>query len=91
MKIRTNRSFYDIENDVYRKVGDEFEVSNERFDELNKKVKGFVSRIDTNISKQSEDKGYDNLTIAEIKERLDKAGIEYDKNAKKDDLKALLK
>jgi len=30
------------------------------------------------------------LTVKEIKEQLDDLGVEYDKNAKKDELKALL-
>lgn len=46
MLVKTNRNFYDLKDDTYRKVGDEFEVSKARFDELNEKVNGFVEEIE---------------------------------------------
>lgn len=37
--------FFDIVVGEHRKAGDEFEVNQERFDELNAKVPGFVSKV----------------------------------------------
>lgn len=45
MKIKVTRCFYDLKDDKYRNVGDEFEVTKARFDELNKLVAGFVEEI----------------------------------------------
>lgn len=45
MKIKVTRCFYDLKDDKYRNVGDEFEVTKVRFDELNKLVAGFVEEI----------------------------------------------
>lgn len=81
--------FFDTVVGEHRKAGDEFEVNQERFDELNAKVPGFVSKL--NIETKKEVDPLDNLTVSEIKELLDKDGIEYDSKAKKDELKALLK
>jgi len=89
MLVRTNRNFFDIVTGDYRKAGDEFEVNQERFDELNEKVPGFVTELDPKTKKEIDP--LDNLTVAEIKALLDKDGVEYDPKAKKDDLKALLK
>lgn len=62
MLVRTNRQFFDIVTGDYRKVGDEFEVNQERFDELNEKVPGFVTKLnlkeevtEDNTEIQSED------------------------------------
>lgn len=46
MKVITNRNFYDLKDDCYRKVGDVFEVSKARYDELNELVAGFVEEIE---------------------------------------------
>lgn len=46
MKVITNRNFYDLRDDCYRKTGDIFEVSKARFDELNELVNGFVEEIE---------------------------------------------
>lgn len=51
MLVKTNRNFYDLKDDTYRKVGDEFEVSKARFDELNELVAGFVEEIEKEPSK----------------------------------------
>ena len=45
MFVKTNRNFFDIVTGDYRKAGDEFEVSQERFDELNAKIPGFVTKL----------------------------------------------
>ena len=46
MKVITNRNFYDLKDDCYRKAGDILEVSKVRFDELNELVNGFVEEIE---------------------------------------------
>lgn len=46
MKIKATRCFYDLKDDKYRDVGDEFEVTKTRFDELNELVAGFVDVIE---------------------------------------------
>ena len=50
MLIKTNRNFFDIVTGDYRKAGDEFEVSQERYDELNAKIPGFVTKL--NLKKE---------------------------------------
>lgn len=46
MKIKATRCFYDLKDEEYRDVGDEFEVTKARFDELNELVAGFVEEIE---------------------------------------------
>ena len=88
MRVKTNRRFYDVLEDVYRREGDEFEVTKERYIDLNNKVSGFVSAVEDKKEKVADP--LDNLTVSELKDLLDADGIEYDSKAKKDDLKALL-
>lgn len=88
MRVKTNRQFYDVLEDTYRHEGDEFEVSKERYIDLNNKVSGFVSAVDEKEEKLADP--LDNLTVSELKDLLDADGIEYDSKAKKEDLKALL-
>lgn len=88
MRVKTNRQFYDVLEDTYRHEGDEFEVSKERYIDLNNKVSGFVSAVDAKEVEASDP--LDNLTVSELKDLLDADGIEYDSKAKKEDLKALL-
>lgn len=47
MKVRTKQVFRDLKEQVIRQVGDEFEVSDSRFAELEKKLPGFVEVIET--------------------------------------------
>lgn len=89
MLVKTNRQFFDTVIGEYRRVGDEFEVNEERFDELNELVPGFVSKVDIGTKRVIDP--LDNLTVNEIKELLDAEGIEYDSKAKKEELKALLR
>lgn len=88
MRVKTNRRFYDVLEDVYRHEGDEFEVTKERYIDLNNKVSGFVSAVEAKEEKPADP--FDNLTVSELKDLLDADGIEYDSKAKKDELKALL-
>lgn len=48
--IKVLKGFYDIKEGVFRSVGQEFEESKERFDEINEELPGFVEWED----KQSE-------------------------------------
>lgn len=89
MRVRTNRQFYDVLEDAYRHAGDEFDVSKDRYIELNTKVSGFVSAVED--KKEEPTDPLDNLTVNELKDLLDADGIEYDSKAKKDELKALLR
>ena len=40
--IKVLKGFYDIKEGVFRSVGQEFEESKERFDEINEALSGFV-------------------------------------------------
>lgn len=115
MLVKTNRCFYDLREDCYRNVGDIFEVSQDRFEELNELVNGFVEEVkemeeDTPEDKEvktpedkevneeveteiqeAEEENKEDLTVAEIKEKLDEAGIEYKAKATKSELLELLK
>ena len=48
--IKVLKGFYDLKEGVFRSVGQEFEESKERFDEINEALPGFVEWED----KQSE-------------------------------------
>lgn len=107
MLVKTNRCFYDLREDCYRNVGDIFEVSQDRFEELNEIVNGFVEEVKEDAPEDKEDKEVNeeveteiqeaeeenqkDLTVAEIKEKLDEAGIEYNAKATKSELLELLK
>ena len=107
MLVKTNRCFYDLREYCYRNVGDIFEVSQDRFNELNELVNGFVEEVketkedapededktqeDEEFTEEVEEENQEDLTVAEIKEKLDEAGIEYKANATKSELLELLK
>ena len=104
MLVKTNRNFYDLKDDTYRKVGDKFEVSKARFDELNELVAGFIEEVKEikedaaadevetpEVNEEVETEIQEDLTVAEIKEKLDEAGIEYKAKATKSELLELLK
>lgn len=107
MLVKTNRCFYDLREDCYRNVGDVFEVSQDRFNELNELVNGFVEEVkeikedapenedktqeDEEVTEEVEEENQEDLTVAEIKEKLDEAGIEYKAKATKSELLELLK
>lgn len=48
--IKVLKGFYDLKEEVFRSVGQEFEATKERFDEINEVLPGFVEWED----KQSE-------------------------------------
>lgn len=96
MLVKTNRCFYDLRKDCYRNVGDVFEVSQDRFDELNELVNGFVEEVkedapEDEANEEVETEIQEDLTVAEIKEKLDEAGIEYKAKSTKSELLELLK
>lgn len=106
MLVKTNRCFYDLREDCYRNVGDIFEVSQDRFNELNELVNGFVEEVkeikedapedevetsEDEVDEEVEEENQEDLTVAEIKEKLDEAGIEYKAKATKSELLELLK
>lgn len=88
MRVKTSRDFYDTLEDVYRHSGDEFEVSTDRYIELNNKVSGFVSAVED--KEEANTIPLDNLTANELKDLLKAQNIAYDNKASKEDLKALL-
>lgn len=106
MLVKTNRCFYDLREDCYRSVGDIFEVSQDRFNELNELVNGFVEEVkeikedapedevetpEDEVDEEVETEIQEDLTVAEIKKKLDEAGIEYKAKATKNELLELLK
>lgn len=100
MLVKTNRCFYDLREDCYRNEGDIFEVSQDRFAELNKLVNGFVEEFkeikeedpeDEAGTSEDEEENQEDLTVTEIKEKLDEEGIEYKAKATKSELLELLK
>ncbi len=40
--IKVLKEFYDLKEEVFRSVGQEFEATQERFDEINEALPGFV-------------------------------------------------
>lgn len=78
-KVKALIQFKDLKEMKLRKIGDVFDVSNERFDEI--LAKGdWVEEIQE----------LENLTVKEIKELLDKKEIDYPSDAKKAELIELL-
>lgn len=83
MRAEVKRPFYDLKEDVARSEGQVFDLTHDRYRELDKKLKGFVVAIED--PKEDTD-----LTIEEIKAELDKMGVDYPAKAKKADLLKLL-
>ena len=46
MKVKTIKAFRDLSEGIIRHVGTEFEVSEERYKELEERLPGFVSPVD---------------------------------------------
>lgn len=85
MKVKAVIEFFDLKEKKLRIVGDEFEVSNERFSEILTKGGKWIEEVEE--IEEAEEK---ELTISEIKSMLDEKGIKYAKGAKKDELLSLL-
>lgn len=77
-----------IDDKEYRK-GQEFSADEKAY----KAVKEFVEVVqaeEANAKKDEDKADSEELTVAQIKEKLDEAGIDYDAKAKKADLLKLL-
>jgi T4 recombination endonuclease VII, dimerisation. len=93
---KTIVAFNDLQDNRHEyKVGDTFpregvEPSEERLKELssaeNKRGKVLIELVGETENKEDDTE----LTVADMKAQLDERGIEYKKNAKKEDLLALL-
>ena len=79
MRVRTINSFYDLKEDVKREVGDEFNVSETRFDEIITKGGNWVKKITQEVPLKD-------LTKNELIKILDERKIEYSKKESKEEL-----
>jgi hypothetical protein len=79
MRVRTINSFYDLKEDVKREVGDEFNVSETRFDEIITKGGNWVEKITQEVPLKD-------LTKNELIKILDERKIEYSKKESKEEL-----
>lgn len=44
--VKTKQAFHDLKEDVIRLEGDEFQVTEERFNEINNKLPEFIQKVD---------------------------------------------
>lgn len=79
MRVRTINSFYDLKEDVKREVGDEFNVSETRFNEIITKGGNWVEEITQEVPLKD-------LSKNELIEILDERKIEYSKKESKEEL-----
>lgn len=79
MRVRTINSFYDLKEDVKREVGDEFNVSETRFNEIINKGGNWVEEITQEVPLKD-------LSKNELIEILDERKIEYSKKESKEEL-----
>lgn len=79
MRVRTINSFYDLKEDVKREVGDEFNVSETRFNEIITKGGNWVEKITQVVPLKD-------LTKNKLIEILDERKIEYSKKESKEEL-----
>lgn len=82
MRAKALTLFKDLKEGVVRKKGDVFDVSEERFKEINST--GYGKLIE-------EVEEVEELTVKQLKEALDEKGIEYGSKARKTELIELLK
>lgn len=79
MRVRTINSFYDLKEDVKREVGDEFNVSETRFNEIINKGGNWVEEITQELPLKD-------LSKNKLIEILDERKIEYSKKESKEEL-----
>ena len=79
MRVRTINSFYDLKEDIKREVGDEFNVSETRFNEIITKGGNWVEEITQEVPLKD-------LTKNKLIEILDERKIEYSKKESKEEL-----
>lgn len=82
MKVRAVKLFKDKREGVVRKKGDAFNVSEERFKEINSTRYGKLIEEVVEVEE---------LTVKQLKKALDEKGIEYGSKARKTELIELLK
>lgn len=80
MRVRTINSFYDLKEDVKREVGDEFDVSETRFNEIITKGGNWVEEITQEVPLKD-------LSKNELIEILDERKIEYSKKESNEESK----
>ncbi|CQR24582.1 hypothetical protein BN1356_00926 [Streptococcus varani] len=56
MKVKVNNPFRDLKESVVRRKGEEFEVDDERFNELETRLPGFVEPVLENSEKKKSKK-----------------------------------
>lgn len=78
MRVKAIHEFRDLKENVKRKIGDEFEVSDFRYNEILTKGGKWVEIVP--------DKDFKYMTKDEIMARLDEKGIKYSKKETKSEL-----
>lgn len=74
IKVKATIQFRDLKENKLRRVGDTFEVSESRYNEILEKGGNWI------------EKDYSDFTVKELKAELDKREIEYSVGDKKADL-----
>lgn len=78
MKVKALRNFRDLKEKKNRTIGEVFEVSSDRYKELIATMHGIL------VEEVKEEVG--DLTVAQLKNRLDQMGVKYNSKAKKEEL-----
>ncbi len=102
MKIKVLIDFVDLSVNRTRHVSDVFEVTEERFSEIDAALPGFIEKFEKDVSEKDIDAEADKSEVVdkipdsgnkidEIRVYLTAHGIEYDDDMKKADLLDLIK
>lgn len=92
MKVKVTADLSISYEGNYFKKGDEFDIQDSHYEG----IKDFVEVVEKNppegqeTSDQEASEAPEDMTMAQLKQALEKMGKEYPKNARKDDLIALL-
>lgn len=81
MLVKCIYPFFDLKEDTRRDIGETFDVTLERYEEILSKG-NFIEKAEEEIQKD--------LTKEEIKKLLEEKNIEYNKSATKNELKEIL-
>lgn len=81
MLVKCIYPFFDLKEDIKREIGETFDVTLERYEEILSKG-NFIEKAEEEIQKD--------LTKDEIKKLLEEKNIEYNKSATKNELKGIL-
>lgn len=68
MKAKVLKKFRDLKEDLIRNPGDEFTLTKDRFEEINKKLPGFLEEIKEETDKETEKETNKENKKEEIKE-----------------------